>query len=255
MGQNPPSPPSSSYPNVQLYAWEIPLAEKVRLLRGREILLIRIAGILSATTSSVMQVVSALGVWGSLSLYIIAAQGGIVNVQSSVIFTAYALIMAVRTPMQMSNLGQHAWAEAKPSFERLEAQVKQWLRSSLPHLTSAQMMRVLRQSPAIDSDTELLVEVRDASFGYLSDEFSAPTVAQLAGVTLQLKPGQLVAVVGPVAAGKSTLAQALIQDGGCELMQGRLAVRGGVSFAPQTPWIMSATVKDNILFRLPFDKQ
>ena len=61
-----------------------------------------------------------------------------------------------------------------------------------------------------------------------------------------MKPGQLVAVVGQVGAGKSSLIQALL--GEMEKHGGHVSLQGSVAYVPQQAWIQNATLKENILF-------
>ena len=63
---------------------------------------------------------------------------------------------------------------------------------------------------------------------------------------LHVKPGQIVAVVGQVGAGKSSLIQSLL--GEMEKLSGTVSMRGSIAYIPQQAWIQNATVKDNILF-------
>jgi ABC-type multidrug transport system fused ATPase/permease subunit len=66
-------------------------------------------------------------------------------------------------------------------------------------------------------------------------------------------PGELVAVVGRVGAGKSSLFQAIL--GNMDPTQGTAETGGRVSFVPQNPWCQNLTLRDNILFGLPFDEE
>lgn len=68
----------------------------------------------------------------------------------------------------------------------------------------------------------------------------------LEDVHLRLLSGELVAVIGSVGAGKSSLVSALL--GEMPLVSGACAVKGSVAFAAQSPWIQNMTVKANILF-------
>ena len=65
-------------------------------------------------------------------------------------------------------------------------------------------------------------------------------------VDFLLEPGELVAVVGGVGCGKSSLLNAIL--GEVKELRGETAVRGSLSYFSQTPFIMNATVRDNILF-------
>lgn len=65
-------------------------------------------------------------------------------------------------------------------------------------------------------------------------------------------PGQLLAVIGPVGGGKSSLLHTILQE--LPLIEGTLEVKGEISYASQEPWLFAGTVRQNILFGLPMDK-
>jgi ABC-type multidrug transport system fused ATPase/permease subunit len=66
--------------------------------------------------------------------------------------------------------------------------------------------------------------------------------------------GSLAVVVGITGAGKSSLLQGALLGEALHLA-GQAAVGGSVSYAPQSPWIQNATLRDNILFGTPYDKE
>ncbi|KAI9203174.1 P-loop containing nucleoside triphosphate hydrolase protein [Polychytrium aggregatum] len=81
---------------------------------------------------------------------------------------------------------------------------------------------------------------------------SPPVVAELSNINIRIPEGALVCIIGPVGAGKSSLVQAMV--GEMEKFGGRLDIRGSVSYTPQSAWIRNASVKNNILFGLPYDE-
>jgi ABC-type transport system involved in cytochrome bd biosynthesis fused ATPase/permease subunit len=67
------------------------------------------------------------------------------------------------------------------------------------------------------------------------------------------RPGELVAIVGRVGAGKSSLVHAIL--GNMSPVQGTSEAGGRVSYVPQNPWCQNLSLRDNITFGLPFDEE
>lgn len=75
----------------------------------------------------------------------------------------------------------------------------------------------------------------------------------LRNINLHIPHGSLVAVVGAVGSGKSSLLNALV--GEMKQTKGDIVFGGNVGYCPQTAWIQNNTVKNNILFGLPLDEE
>ena len=56
-----------------------------------------------------------------------------------------------------------------------------------------------------------------------------------------------------VITGKSTLCSAILNE--TLLESGDITLSGKVAYAAQSPWILNATLRDNILFGMPFDEK
>ena len=74
--------------------------------------------------------------------------------------------------------------------------------------------------------------------------FSEPF--QLKGIELSVARDELIAVIGTVGSGKSSLLAALAGD--MRMTEGHVTIGASRAFCPQYPWIQNATVKANILF-------
>ncbi|XP_025422003.1 probable multidrug resistance-associated protein lethal(2)03659 isoform X2 [Sipha flava] len=72
-------------------------------------------------------------------------------------------------------------------------------------------------------------------------------------INLNVKPSKLVAVIGPVGAGKSSLIQAILKE--LPLCGGHISVHGVVSYASQEPWLFASSVRQNIIFGSPMDEK
>ncbi|CAE1282648.1 ABCC4 [Acanthosepion pharaonis] len=74
----------------------------------------------------------------------------------------------------------------------------------------------------------------------------------LKNISLILNPGELLAVVGPVGAGKSSLLMSILKE--LPVLSGQVNVHGTMSYVAQQPWIFSASLRQNILFGQKYDK-
>eukprot|EP00058_Branchiostoma_floridae_P007841 XP_002593329.1 hypothetical protein BRAFLDRAFT_119583 [Branchiostoma floridae] len=103
--------------------------------------------------------------------------------------------------------------------------------------------RITATSP---KEAECSVMLTDVNATWTGDS-DHPT---LKDINLQLKPGQLLAVIGPVGSGKSSLLSAVLKE--LPVMSGEVKVHGKVGYASQQPWVFSGTVRQNILFGRPY---
>ncbi|KAK4878922.1 hypothetical protein RN001_007068 [Aquatica leii] len=74
----------------------------------------------------------------------------------------------------------------------------------------------------------------------------------LSNLNLNIEPGTIVAVIGPVGSGKSSLLQCILKE--LRTASGVLSVGGSVSYSSQDPWIFNSSVRQNILFGKEMDK-
>jgi ATP-binding cassette subfamily C (CFTR/MRP) protein 1 len=68
----------------------------------------------------------------------------------------------------------------------------------------------------------------------------------LKDINIEIKPGKLVAVVGQVGAGKSSLISAIL--GEMEKLGGKANTNGKIAYIPQQAWIQNCSLRNNIMF-------
>ncbi|KAJ5925970.1 oligomycin resistance ATP-dependent permease yor1 [Penicillium verhagenii] len=92
-----------------------------------------------------------------------------------------------------------------------------------------------------------------ASSVTLAEEEPVLAPFSIPAISLSIRRGELLAVIGGIGSGKSSLLSALAGD--MRKVQGTLKFHSDRAFCPQTAWIQNATVRDNILFGAPFDPE
>jgi hypothetical protein len=70
---------------------------------------------------------------------------------------------------------------------------------------------------------------------------------------LRIQQGALVVVCGVIGSGKTSLLEALL--GEMVLVGGRCDVYAPAAYASQVPWIVNATLRENVLFGRPYDER
>ncbi|KAI8818466.1 P-loop containing nucleoside triphosphate hydrolase protein [Fimicolochytrium jonesii] len=162
------------------------------------------------------------------------------------VFTILGLIGALMLPsgtfpgQAMTLVG--AWVSFKRVSEFLLAEEKDpqdYTTRVVPDTTSALAVELTNATFTYEKARE-----EDAPEGKEAAE-SAAEPFQLTDVSLEIPRGALVGVVGPVGSGKTSLLSALVGD--LRKVGGKASVHGTTAYCPQEAWILSATVKENIL--------
>ena len=112
--------------------------------------------------------------------------------------------------------------------------------SQVEGLRNGKYQRVLHGTPKII--------LKGATFTW---RINTPPV--IMNASLDVRPGELLAVVGTTGSGKSSLVSAML--GELRTSTGFAYLRGAVAYVPQQAWIFNATVRENITFGLPFDQE
>ncbi|XP_022102307.1 ATP-binding cassette sub-family C member 9-like [Acanthaster planci] len=114
---------------------------------------------------------------------------------------------------------------------------------SLPRLTDAS---------ASNSDQGTAIKITDGNFAW-NPESTSPA---LSNVNVEIPAGKLTMVIGAVGSGKSSLLAAILNE--MTTLSGNVHInekKGRVAFAAQKPWLMNASLRDNILFSSKIDKK
>ena len=99
-----------------------------------------------------------------------------------------------------------------------------------------------------NSEPKGSVFMENASFSWNVDDTC------LSSLTITIRPTSFVGIIGPVGSGKSSLLAAIL--GEMNLVDGYMhTVQNAFSYAPQSPWILSDTIRANIILDDSFDQE
>uniref|UniRef100_A0A671WNQ1 ABC-type glutathione-S-conjugate transporter n=1 Tax=Sparus aurata TaxID=8175 RepID=A0A671WNQ1_SPAAU len=208
---------------LKFYAWEEAFLRRVGVLRDGELDALKRSQILHSVSLASFNSSSFLVIFG---VYVLMDERNVLDAQK--IFVSVALINILKTPLSQLPFAMSTTMQAVVSLRRLgnflyQDELKPDNVERLPHSTG-----VASQTPG-------------GSFSWTNDGLPC-----LQRINMKVKTGFLVAVVGHVGSGKSSLLSAML--GEMERRSGFISIKGSVAYIPQQAWIQNTSLKDNILF-------
>ncbi|KAG1668011.1 Multidrug resistance-associated protein 1 [Nymphon striatum] len=211
---------------LKLYAWETPYMNKVVSVREREMNGLKKIAYLNASTMLTWYSCTFLVSIVTFATYIHMSDSNILTTEMA--FVAITLFSVLRYPIIVFPQTISRVMKLKVSLDRINK-----------FLHSEEL-----DSDLIEHDssyTDDPISVKGASFTW--EKSSKNPV--LKDISLTVAPNSLVAVIGKVGCGKSSLISALL--GEMYKLKGQVNLKGNVAYVPQTAWIRNATVKKNII--------
>ncbi|XP_063042992.1 multidrug resistance-associated protein 1 isoform X2 [Engraulis encrasicolus] len=212
---------------LKLYAWELAFKDKVSAIRESELRVLKKIAYLGAVSTFTWVCAPFLVALSTFAVYVMVDENNVLDAQKA--FVSLALFNILRFPLNMLPMVISSMVQASVSMKRL---------------------RVFLSHEELDEDsvdrkgiTGSLDNIRivDGSFSW--SKADDPTLRR---INVQIPEGSLVAVVGHVGSGKSSLLSALL--GEMHKQDGHVSIKGSVAYVPQQAWIQNATLRDNITF-------
>uniref|UniRef100_A0A8C7YSL5 Canalicular multispecific organic anion transporter 1 n=1 Tax=Oryzias sinensis TaxID=183150 RepID=A0A8C7YSL5_9TELE len=197
---------------LKLFAWEPSFQSQVESIRGEELKVMKKFAYLSSVSTFIFSCAPALVSLASFAVFVLVSPDNILTAEKA--FTSISLFNILRFPLAMLPMLIASIVQTGVSKKRLEK-----------FLGGEDL-----EPDVVRHDPNSAVSVRNGSFSWERD--AEPL---LKDVSLDIEPGRLVAVVGAVGSGKSSLMSALLGE--------------------MHSWIQNATLRDNILFGSPHEEK
>ncbi|KAK0636181.1 P-loop containing nucleoside triphosphate hydrolase protein [Bombardia bombarda] len=267
---------------VKFFGWESSFLQRLEEFRNREIAAIQV---LLALRNAIMAISLSLPIFASMLSFITYSLTNH-DLAPAEVFSSLALFNGLRMPLNMLPLviGQvtDAWSSVSRIQEFLLAEEREDEATLKPDAPSAVAMHnasfTWERTPT--QELEATVGGAGASKGgkqqqvkepkanskkrapspnASSGEEDARTLVEerepfkLQDMNFEIGRNELVAVIGTVGSGKTSLLAALAGD--MRKTSGEVVLGASRAFCPQYAWIQNTTVKDNILFGKELDKE
>merc|ERR1711892_527232 len=225
---------------VKLYAWEPFFEEWIHQIRLDELANLwrkAIAGIWAGISWSVAPFLVLIAafttyIYSDMANHILTPEKAFVSI------TYFDLL---RFPMQMLPMIYIQMVELMVSVRRLQNFI------NLPEQEEQQ---------EIDGDVDDEKKMENGTIVVKGGDFKWEKSAEentLSNINLKVNQGELVAVVGHIGSGKSSLVSACLNE--MEKSAGKVRLTGSVGYVPQEAWLQNATVEENITFGSKMDRK
>uniref|UniRef100_A0A5F8G3T3 Multidrug resistance-associated protein 1 n=1 Tax=Monodelphis domestica TaxID=13616 RepID=A0A5F8G3T3_MONDO len=209
---------------LKLYAWELAFKEKVLEIRQEELKVLKKSAYLAAVGTFTWVCTPFLVALSTFAVYVTVDKNNVLDAQKA--FVSLALFNILRFPLNILPMVISSIVQASVSLKRL---------------------RIFLSHEELEPESIVRKPIKDGEYLFsLTVSGSLVLHSFLLPSTPFLFLGALVAVLGQVGCGKSSLLSALLAE--MDKIEGHVSIKGSVAYVPQQAWIQNASLRENVLF-------
>lgn len=225
--------------SIKLYCWEGFFKAKLDHIRNdQELKNLKTMGIVQACTSFQFNMVPFLVSSTTFIVFVIFNKN--TPLSTEIVFPALALFNLLQFPLAVIPMVITSFVEASVSVERLT----KFLNNDELQVDS--MKKLPLQDNAKKGD--VLVKLDNCTFLW---QRKPEYKVALSNISFVGEKGKLHCIVSKIGNGKSALMKAMLGD--IVRIEGEGYIKGSVAYCSQNPWIINATIRDNVVFGKRFD--
>jgi ABC-type multidrug transport system fused ATPase/permease subunit len=242
----------STMKTVKVYALEDHFASMASQARRLELASIRYFQVWKAMHNSINFAIVPLMTMATFAAYLALGKQPFA---ASTAFSVISMYYVLKWPFSMLTQVISSIVESKVSIRRIEEFLALQEQPGMNGKSGKNEMNGMNGSNGSnDSNDEIergSILISNASFSWDRQSGLPP---DLKFINLKCMPGTLTCVIGPVGSGKSSLLNVLLGEIESLPNGGGSSCRlnGSISYAPQVPFLLHATVRENITFGKPF---
>jgi ATP-binding cassette, subfamily C (CFTR/MRP), member 1 len=221
--------------SIKLYAWGSAFMQKLNYVRNDlELKTLRKIGAAQSVANFTWSTTPFLVSCSTFTVFVLTSD---TPLTTDIVFPALTLFNLLTFPLAILPMVITSIIEASVAVGRLTA-----------FFTAEELQPdavILRG--AVDEQGDESISVKDGTFSW--DRYANRNA--LEDINFTAAKGELTCIVGRVGAGKSSFLQAILGD--LWKVKGQVVIHGATAYVAQQPWVMNASVKDNILFGHRYD--
>lgn len=221
--------------SIKLYAWGAAFMNKLNYIRNdQELKNLRRIGAGQALANFTWSTAPFLVSCSTFAVFVLTRDEPLTT---DIVFPALALFNLLTFPLAILPMVVTSIVEASVAAGRLTS-----------YLIAEEIQEdAVIVKPPVEELGEETIRIREGTFSWNRHEDKNV----LHDVNFSANKGELTCIVGRVGAGKSSFLQSILGD--LWKVKGEVTVHGSVAFVSATPWIMNATVRENIVFGYRYD--
>ena len=223
--------------SIKLYAWGQAFMKKLTYIRNDlELNTLRKIGAMSGVQTFVWTSTPIAVSTATFAVFVLTKDAPL---STELVFPCLTLFNLLSFPLMVLPMVISAIIEATVAVARLTS-----------FFTAEELQSdAVTQAPAVEGAGDKSVVIHDASFAW--DRYDGKQC--LRNINFVARRGELSCIVGRVGTGKSSFLGSILGD--LWKSEGEVIVRGKIAYVAQQPWVMNASVKENIVFGHRWDPQ